>query len=199
MNPRLLTFCTVLQVVILCAVGGTSGLGLSAILVVIFALFAFTRERWDAHLDMILVMAGLGGLGMMAAMLMGPACHTQWWLHYAAMSGGMLVLSLPLCWRYARCMLEARRNGSGGVALTIDIVGMQAGMALAHLPSSVMTYSPWLQHALMLMGMLLGMMVGMTARRAINSPMAFQLYRRQTRPLGTWWRSASSPTGLRRP
>jgi hypothetical protein len=171
MNPTFLTLCAAAQVAILHVISGSAGLAPSVILVTIFALFAYTREHWDAHLDMLLLMAGPGGLGMMAAMLAGPSCHVALtWSHYWTMSTGMLALSVPLSWHYARCIVQARREGYGGLALTLDLLGMQAGMALAHLPLSLLGVSQpnlWLQHGVMLIGMLLGMTAGMAGLRFV--------------------------------
>jgi small-conductance mechanosensitive channel len=176
MNPVFLTLCASLQVAILYVTAEwMTGVAFSTALVAVLAMFAFTREHWDAHLDMVLLMVAPGGLGMMLAMLlpylgMGPACHAQrTWTSYWVMTAGMLFVSVPLCWKYARCIQQARRDGYGGRALLLDLLGMQAGMTLAHLPVTLLPMtdprSVWLHHGVMLSGMLLGMLPSMLVLR----------------------------------
>ncbi len=176
MNPCLILLCTSMQVAILYITSGwIDGALLAVPLVAVLTMLAFTRGRWDPHLGMVLIMLGPGGLGMMLAMLLpqlgwGLACHVRTtWTSYAVMSVGMLACSVPLSWRYAPCLQQARRDGYGGRALLLDIVGMQAGMTMAHLPLTLLPMadprSAWLHHALMLVGMLLGMLPSMLALR----------------------------------
>lgn len=173
MNPTLITFCATFQVAILYVMAGwPAGVAIATGVVAIVAMFAFTRERWDPHLDMILLMAGPGGLGMMSAMLLGPACHVQrTWTAYWVMTGGMFLFSVPLAWLSARCLQQARRDGYGGRALLLDVVGMQAGMTVAYLPVGLLPIADprgiWLHHAMMLVGMLVGMLLGMAGIRYI--------------------------------
>ncbi len=173
MNPILITLCASLQVAILYVTADwPAGVAMAIGVVAIAAMFAFTRERWDPHLDMILLMAGPGGLGMMSAMLIGPSCHVQHtWTSYWVMSGSMLLFSVPLAWLFARCLQQARRDGYGGRALLLDVVGMQAGMTLAYLPVGLLPIadprSIWLHHAMMLAGMLAGMLLSMAVLRYI--------------------------------
>ena len=134
--------------------GLIAGVGVTAI----FAAFAFTRIRWDAHFDMFLAMLGPGGLGM----ILGAGrdgCHGGSLL---GMSAGMLIASVPLCWFQARCLIEARRQRHGIVALSLDVLGMEAGMVLGSLPGSFIPMGNprvvWLHHGLMLVGMSLGML-----------------------------------------
>ncbi|MBY0507948.1 MAG: hypothetical protein K2X03_28810 [Bryobacteraceae bacterium] len=172
MNSTFLVLCAALQVAILAAQAPwRDGLLFAVPLLAIVSLFAYTRQYWPAHLDMYLLMAAPGGLGMMAALLLpGPVCHRgAGWDGYAAMSAGMLFCSLPLAWRSARCLQQARSEGLGVLALLFDALGMQAGMALAHLPLTRLSLmdprSIWLHHGLMIVGMLLGMSVSMVAFR----------------------------------
>ncbi len=167
MNPIFLTLCASLQVALLYlsspwlagAMGGT-------VLVAMLGMFAWTREHWDGHLDMMLIMLGPGGLGMMLATLSEPQCHLSW-RGYWLMTAGMLAASLPLSWASARCLLTARQAGQGSLVLLFDIVGMQAGMTVAHLSSSLLPMtdprSTWIHHALMALGMSLGMLAAMLA------------------------------------
>ena len=138
----------------------------------ILGMFSITRLRWDSHLDMILIMASFGGLGMLlpALLLPGPACHLQQSMSgFLCMTGGMLLLTAPLSWRYARCIIEARREGYGGLALAVDLIGMQAGMMLGHLSISRWpmgdTRLVWIHHSIMLVSMLLGMLASMAVLR----------------------------------
>ncbi len=176
MNPFYITSCAILQVAILSwNAGWPAGTAYSAALVAMVAMFAFTRLHWDAHLDMVLLMAGPGGLGMMAALALGPACHVQLtWASYGLMSGGMLLLSVPLSWRYARCVQQSRREGYGGRALLLDVIGMQLGMTFTHLSLSILpTAGPrgiWWHHGIMLAGMMLGMLASMLAWRYALRP-----------------------------
>ena len=171
MNPILITLCASLQAVILYVTADwPAGVAMATGVLAIVAMLAFTRKRWDPHLDMILLMAGPGGLGMMAAMLLGPACHVHHtWTAYWVMTGGMFLFSVPLAWLSARCLQQARRDGYGVRALLLDVVGMQAGMTVAYLPVGLLPIadprSIWLHHAMMLVGMLAGMLLGMAALR----------------------------------
>ncbi len=151
------------------------GVGLGALL--ILGMFSLTRLRWDSHLDMILIMASFGGLGMILPTLFlpGPPCHLlQTRSGFLLMTGGMLLLSAPLSWHFARCIIEARREGQGGYALLVDVIGMQAGMILGHL---IMSRWPmgdprlvWMHHGLMLVSMLLGMLASMAVLRWYVKP-----------------------------
>ena len=140
------------------------GLAVGAGAVAILAVFAYTRLRWDAHLDMFLAMAGPGGAGMLfGGMWAGPAaCHDQSWMGFAAMSAGMAGAAVPLCWFRARCLLEARQRGRGVMSLVLDWIGMEAGMVLGHFSSLMIPWSDtraiWLHHGIMLTAMALGML-----------------------------------------
>ena len=141
----------------------SAGAAVGAGLLLIALLFAFTRVRWNAHLDMFLLMLGPGGLGMLlGGWQAGLACHNGSWLAFWLMTLGMFVASVPLCWWFARCILIARVEGRGVMALALDAAGMQVGMLLGFLPALAMaSMDPrlvWLHHGLMLLGMLLGMM-----------------------------------------
>ena len=96
----------------------------------ILAAFAYTRVKWDPHVDMFLVMICPGGLGMLiGAMLSGTAdCHLNGFNlpGFLGMSGGMLAASVPLCWFHSRCLIDARKEGRGVAALLIDVVGILA-------------------------------------------------------------------------
>lgn len=165
MNPYLITAACLAQVAILAArntwtEGLLAGLALSGLV----SALAFTRYRWGAHLDMYLAMMAWGGLGMMLPTLVtGAVCHHSFnWSHYAWMSAGMWVFSLPPIWREARCVAAARREGRGLMLLLLDGLGMQVGMGLAHVPLLWLPMGDprvaWLSQGSMLAGMALGMM-----------------------------------------
>lgn len=165
MNPYLLTLSCLGQLGILCWLapsggGLAAGLGLTGV----FAMFAFTRMRWGAHLDMYLAMTGWGGLGMLLPSLhSGVLCnHQMQWGQYAAMSAGMWVFALVPIWREARCLAAAKLEGRGAWTLMLDGIGMQAGMGMAHLPLVWLPMGDarvaWFSQASTLLGMGLGMM-----------------------------------------
>ena len=136
-----------------------AGAGVTALL----AAFAYTRLKWDPHVDMFLAMTGPGGLGMvLGGMLANENCHDAGWAGFWMMSAGMTLAAVPLCWYRARCLREARAQGRGATALAIDFIGMQAGMLLGHVPA-LFVHLPgdraaWLHHGVMLVGMSLGML-----------------------------------------
>ena len=141
MNPYLITLSCLAQVALLAKIspwplGITAGLGVTLII----GVFAYTRLRWGAHLDMYLAMIGWGGLGMLLPSLwFGSTCHHAFNIdHYASMSLGMWALSLPPIWREARCLREARRDGRGWSTLLCDGIGLQLGMGLAHMPRTLL-------------------------------------------------------------
>ena len=176
MNPYWIVGCGILQLVILYSISPwMAGFGAGFVLLLILMLLAVTRLRWDSHLDMILVMTGPGGLGMLLPMLVvnGPACHIQASVTgFLWMTAGMLLLAVPQSWQSARCLVEARLQGVGALTLTADLVGMQAGMLLGHLAMSKWpmgdTRLIWMHHASMLVCMLLGMLAGMLVLRRTN-------------------------------
>lgn len=165
MNPYLILLTCLAQVAILewqspWDTGLVGALGTVAVV----ALFAFTRFRWGAHLDMYLAMIGWGGLGMLLPSIgTGAICHHSFhWTHYGMMSVGMWVFSLIPIWREARCIEAARAEGREWNLLLLDGLGMQIGMGLAHLPLLWLPMGDsrvaWFAHASMLAGMGLGMM-----------------------------------------
>lgn len=104
------------------------------------------RQLLPAHADMLLIMTAFGGFGMLLGGYGQPTCHNS----YAAQAG-MLLASLPLSLRYARCLQVPGRFW----LLAVDTIGMLLGMELGHrLASGV---GPWAMHLSMLSGMNLGM------------------------------------------
>lgn len=170
MNPILLTLSCLAQVVILeyrspWMPGLAGGLGMALVV----AMFAWTRFRWDAHLDMYLAMVGWGGLGMLLpTFYTGKTCHHAFsWEHYGLMSLGMWVFSLVPIWREARCVAQAKAEGRAWSLLLLDGVGMQIGMGLSHLPLLWLPMGDirveWFAQGAMLIGMGLGMMAAQWA------------------------------------
>ena len=100
MNPTLITLCGVAQLVILYSQSQwTEALLAGAAITALLAAFAYTRLKWDAHVDMFLAMTGPGGLGMLlGGMLTGERCHDAGWAGFWTMSAGMALASVPLCW-----------------------------------------------------------------------------------------------------
>lgn len=144
---------------------GLSGQVLVGALLIAFVMEVLWRLRGllNPHFDMVLIMTGWGGLGMLAASWVtnAPVCHAS----PAAMWVGMLAFSAWPAYRSARCLRAAQAEGRLAVTLVFDLVGMAAGMAI---PLPVMT--PWLHHAAMLVGMTLGMGVAMLALQIVLRP-----------------------------
>ena len=165
----------------------SEGAAASAALLSIALLFAWTRLRWNSHLDMFLLMLGPGGLGMLlGGWQAGPACHNGTWLALGLMTIGMLSASAPLSWWLARCILQARLEGRGIKTLALDAVGMQVGMLLSHIPAALLSSGDprlaWLHHGLMLLGMLLGMMAAAALQPGLRGAEATSAGGPQGRP-----------------
>lgn len=165
MNPYALILACLAQAAILYRLSPSPvGLATAVGITLILGAFAFTRVRWDAHLDMYLAMGAWGGLGMLLPTIYtGTTCHHAFnWAHYGVMSLAMWVFSLVPIWREARCLAIARREGRHWFVLLMDGLGMQLGMGLAHLPLLWLPMGhplvPWLAQGAMLSGMGLGMM-----------------------------------------
>lgn len=156
--------------------------GLTGTLLLSAALAAFALDRlwwmrhlWNPHLDMLLIMLGWGGLGMLLGPLAAglPLCHTS--LRSAtAMWTGMLAASAWPSYRYARCLHLAHQDGRLGLTLLADLAGMALGMYAGAFPFSVlslpMSPAAWLHHAGMLLGMSLGMGLSVLGLRAVLRP-----------------------------
>ncbi len=171
MNPYFLLACLLGQILWLSISSPSlTGLAWSLAAAALFTILAFTKDRWGAHLDMYLIMAGPGALAMMAPGWISQApctIHTAP-LHVVAMGVAMLAVSTPLTWRHARCVLRARALGFGGWLMALDAVGMVTGMYAVHVLAQLWPASagamlmasaegPWLMHGLMLAGMAVGM------------------------------------------
>ena len=114
------------------------------------------RAWLGTHVDMIVLMCGYGGLGMLQG---APQCHDTMaaWLK---MTAGMLVLSLPPVLFGSRCFKAARRAGNAAGLLILDSIGMTAGMAAMHFPMGFISPSPLVKHFVMVFGMAAGMVAG---------------------------------------
>jgi hypothetical protein len=169
MNPIFLTLCFLAQGLLLqWHAPWPSALGLWVLLSLIFWLFAWSRLRWNQHLDMLLIMLGPGSLAMQWSIFLAmPNCpfrHTPAMAvqHFGIMSAGMLAVSLPLTWRYARCVQAAKAQHCATFFVLLDSLGMLAGMAAAHSSSSLLPHgianAAWVEHAAMLIAMSCGML-----------------------------------------
>lgn len=168
MNPLVYTLCFLAQGLLLQRQSPWgSALGLWALLSLIFFLFAWSRLRWNQHLDMLLIMLGPGSLAMLTAIKVWmPNCPFRQSAlmalpHLGLMSAGMLAVSLPITWHYARCLIAAKAERRALQYLSLDSLGMILGMATAHAAFSRLPHpSPWLEHTAMLIAMSCGMMLG---------------------------------------
>lgn len=120
------------------------------------------RTFLPAHSDMVILMAGLGGLGMALATPHRPLCHDLSLSEWTAMTLGMFVFSLPVIWHKARCFAIARANHQQWTYLVLHcggmLLGMYLGMTVFHrLPAPPAPQMPLLHHLFMLLGMLLFM------------------------------------------
>lgn len=144
------------------------------------------RGRWPAHADMLLLMAGLGGLGMMiggwvdAGFPMQPPMGHHHHHHAITLAGVctwmvgfMLLFAVPPSAVFSRCLAPIRRKPLLlAMALALDCTGMIIGMFLAAawwgMPLMHWTGSHFAGHHLaMLIGMLGGMIPAMLLRDLI--------------------------------
>lgn len=147
------------------------------------------RRHWSPHLDMILVMGALGGLGMLlgtwadarfAPSLAGVPCpmHTRadgglltW------MTGLMLLFAVPPGATWSRCLERYRPHWPAfAAAIALDTAGMLAGMIAFGLwfaePFSLLAASATAgMHLAMLTGMLAGMAAAMPLRDRLAAAM----------------------------
>jgi hypothetical protein len=158
----------------LLGIGAALGLGLQVIVVAgttpasLLAAVALSSAAWQvwryrfwlgAHVDMIVLMSGYGGLGMLQA---GPHCHTtiKGWLE---MTTGMLVLGLAPVLGGSRCVEAALRRGHLTRTLLFDTLGMVAGMGAIQPSVYLVSAHPALRHFGMVFGMAAGMIAGSLA------------------------------------
>ncbi len=142
------------------------------------------REKLPAHLDMLLIMGALGGLGMMLGFWIDKGyplappppshAHTPSLRPLATwMTWLMLLFAVPAGAALSRCLAPARRRpGLLAFALLLDVAGMLAGMILAAswwtMPLARVTGSHFsAHHAAMVAGMLGGMLPAMLLRDAV--------------------------------
>lgn len=113
------------------------------------------RSHLNEHVDMLILMTGYGGLGMLP---WTGACHltnSAWLL----MTAGMLTLGMPAALLGSRCIRRASKEGNLVRVLAAESIGMTAGMLLVHRLVTPFTHDPLMAH----IGMLIGMQAGMTA------------------------------------
>jgi hypothetical protein len=143
------------------------------------------RNKLPAHLDMLLLMGALGGLGMMIGTWIDkgfplsppvpPAAPRAPSLRPLAtwMTWLMLLFAVPAGAAWSRCLAPVRRRpGWLAVALLVDVAGMLTGMILV---ASLWTKSLMrvtgshfsAHHLAMLAGMLGGMLPAMLLRDAV--------------------------------
>lgn len=137
------------------------------------------RRRWFTHADMLMLMGGFGGLGMMIGSwidlglpMAGNAIEHHH--HHAIglvswMTGVMLLFAVPPGVALSRCLAPVRRTPWVVVAVAIDVLGMLAGMFAAHtwwaMPLAHTLGSHFAgMHLAMLGGMLGGMIPAMLLR-----------------------------------
>lgn len=192
MNPLFLTLCFLAQGLLLqWLVPWPSALGLWVLLSLIFGLFAWSRLRWNQHLDMLLIMLGPASLAMQLSIFIAmPNCpfrHTTAMAiqHFGIMSTAMLAVSLPLTWRYARCVQAAKAQHRALSFLLLDSLGMLSGMAVAHatfnlLPTGI-PHAMWFEHSAMLIAMTCGMMPAAVLAQRFAPLGGFAIIRTNTR------------------
>lgn len=138
-----------------------AGHGVGALLVSATLAWAVWQIWWyrgwlGTHVDMIILMCGYGGLGMMAG---ARQCHNtaQAWFE---MTAGMLIFGLVPVFFGSRCFAAARRAGDAIALLFFDTLGMAAGMAAMHVEMSFVSASPLVKHLATVFGMAAGMIAG---------------------------------------
>ncbi len=141
-----------------------------AVAVLAWQLWA-VRLHLNEHADMLILMTGYGGLGMLP---WTRSCHltNSAWLW---MTAGMLALALPAALAGSRCLRRASKEHNVTRYLAAESIGMTAGMLAAHALLTRFTQDPLPAHIGMLIGMLIGMSIGMLLGKATA---AFALPRR---------------------
>jgi hypothetical protein len=111
------------------------------------------RSHLNEHVDMLILMTGYGGLGMLP---WTGSCHltSSAWLW---MTAGMLTLGLPAALAGSRCIRRALKEGNLVQSLAAESIGMTAAMLLVHRLVTLVAHDPLMAHIAMLVGMLMGM------------------------------------------
>ena len=111
------------------------------------------RLYLNEHADMLILMTGYGGLGMLP---WTRECHltSGAWVW---MTAGMLALGIPATLAGSRCMQRALKDGTMAPSLAAETLGMTAGMLMAHRLVTPFTHDPLTAHIAMSIGMLMGM------------------------------------------
>ena len=142
-------------------------LGATAICIVV-ALLWIVRGWLNSHADMLLLMGGFGGLGMMLGDIAdnAPSCHLGSLQFFSWMNAGMVVGGFIPAISFSRCLISARRAGRLPSVIAADLIGMWLGMAIPGWMISRLEISPSLlgilAHPVSLSSMLAGMTIGMT-------------------------------------
>jgi hypothetical protein len=142
---------------------------LGAIVISAAAGLAWMAREWlNPHADMLVLMGGFGGLGMLLGNIADgvPSCHLGSLHFFSWMNGGMAIGGLLPAIAWSRCLLAARQAGRLRFVVAVDSTGMWLGMAFPHWMVSVLPLAPsflgiW-AHPLMLGAMLAGMAIAMT-------------------------------------
>ena len=132
--------------------------------------FAWMERRWlNSHADMLLLMGGFGGLGMLLGSLAegSPSCHIGNMHFFSFMTAGMLLGGFLPAAFLSRCLLTARIQGRFLAVIAFDSTGMWMGMAFPLWTLSALGLGPpprELLHPLLATGMLSGMLTTMAFR-----------------------------------
>lgn len=158
------------QACLLPAVSSGRELSLALVLSAWAAQTWLVRRLLPAHVDMLVLMGGFGGLGMLlgtrAAAGTAAACHPSSGAVWLGMFAGMLAAGLPPVLAWARC-LQGLPWRARLLPVLLDLLGMTAGMTLGHvLLRELPIDRPALHHIVMIVGMLLGMAAAIPLRHS---------------------------------
>jgi len=162
-----------------------------------------SRAKWPAHGDMLLLMAGYGGFGMMLGgwidaglPLSPPPGHhhhgIMWSAVFTWMTGLMLLFAVPPSALYSRCLAGVKRRPVLlAMALVLDCGGMVIGMLAAGAWWGMALMNWTGSHfAGMHLAMLAGMLGGMLPAMLLRDWLLLMIERRQTgilRALAELW------------
>ena len=132
--------------------------------------FAWMERRWlNSHADMLLLMGGFGGLGMLLGSLAegSPSCHMGNMHFFSFMTAGMMLGGFLPAAFLSRCLRTAKIQGRLLAVIAFDSIGMWMGMAFPLWTVSAFGLGPpprELLHPLLVTGMLSGMLTTMALR-----------------------------------
>jgi hypothetical protein len=141
---------------------------LGAAAVAAAAGFAWLARGWmNAHADMLLLMGGFGGLGMLLGNIADgtPSCHLGNMQFLCWMNGGMIIGGFLPAIVWSRCLRTVRHTRLFLPVIAVDSAGMYLGMAspywlVSSLELAHSSLGIW-AHPLALGAMLAGMMIAM--------------------------------------